>query len=157
MLIILCSLLVPVLLLVPMTTVMAADSYAVHTGQSDFETVLEGAEAAILERGLYINDQMPMNTMLERTGKDLGMNEKLYLHAQSIEFCSAMLARKMTSEDPRRIVNCPFILTVYVLPGEPDKTHVAYRKIPAQEVASSAAMAEVAAMLRAVAEAAIAW
>ena len=149
-------LLLLILIAVP-TSATAADSYAVYESENDFETVIEGATMAIQERGMYINNLMHMDEMLERTGKDLGMNEKIYERASSIEVCSAVLARKMTSEDPRRIVNCPFILSIYVLPGEPDKTYVVHRKFSDGETESSPVMAEIADMLKAVAEEAIAW
>jgi len=106
---------------------------------------------------MYINNLMHMDEMLERTGKDLGLGGKIYEQAQSIEFCSAVLSRKMTSEDPSRIVNCPFILSVYVLPGEPDKTYVAHRTVSDQETQSSEIMAEVSEMLKGVAEGAVSW
>ena len=136
---------------------VADGPYALYESENDFETVIEGAKLAIQERGLYINNLMHMDEMLERTGRDLGMSEKIYEKAQSIEICSAVLARKMTSEDSSRIVNCPFILSIYVLPGEPDKTYVAHRRIPEQEIQSSEVMAEIADMLKGVAEAAVSW
>jgi uncharacterized protein (DUF302 family) len=139
------------------STALAADAYAVYESRSDFETVMDGAKIAIQERGMYINKLMHMDEMLERTAKDLGMKEKIYEKAQSIEFCSAVLARKMTSEDPARMVVCPFILSIYVLPAEPDKTYVAYRRVSEQEIESSQVMAEVAEMLKSVAEGAISW
>jgi len=138
-------------------TVSAGGAYAVYESDSGFETVMEGAKTAILERGMYVNNIMHMGEMLERTGKDLGMDEKIYERAESIEFCSAVLSRKMTAEDPSRIVNCPFILSIYTLPGQPDKTFVAHRVIPAEEVESSEVMAEVADMLKGVAEGAASW
>ena len=136
---------------------LGAGSYAVYESESDFETVLEGAKMSIQERGMYINNLMHMDEMLERTGKDLGMDEKIYGHAESIEFCSAVLSRKMTSEDPSRIVNCPFILAIYVLPAEPDKTYVAHRAVSDQEVESSGVMSEISEMLKGVAEGAVSW
>lgn len=141
---------------IPLTAV-AGGAYAVYESESDFETVLEGAKMAIQERGMYINNVMHMGEMLERTGKDLGMDQKIYEKAESIEFCSAVLSRKMTAEDPGRIVNCPFILAIYVLPEEPDKTYVAHRTVAAQEIQSSEIMAEIAEMLKAVAEGAVSW
>jgi len=135
----------------------AGGAYAVYESESGFETVMEGARTAILERGMYINNVMHMGEMLERTGKDLGMDEKIYERAESIEFCSAVLSRKMTAEDPSRIVNCPFILSIYTLPGEPDKTYVAHRVISHEETAGSEIMTEVAEMLKGVAEGAASW
>jgi len=146
-----------VFFVLPTSPVIAGGAYAVYESESDFETVMEGAEMAIQERGMYINNLMHMDEMLERTGKDLGMEEKIYEKARSVEFCSAVLSRKMTSEDPSRIVNCPFILSVFALPGEPDKTYVAYRKVSEQEIRSSKVMAEIADMLKGVAEEAISW
>jgi uncharacterized protein (DUF302 family) len=138
-------------------SVLGGGAYAVYESESDFETVMEGATMAIQERGMYINNVMHMDEMLERTGKDLGMDEKIYEKAHSIEFCSAVLSRKMTSENPTRIVNCPFILSVYVLPGEPEKTYVAHRTVSEQEIKSSEIMAEISKLLREVAEGAVSW
>jgi uncharacterized protein (DUF302 family) len=136
---------------------VAAGPYAVYESESDFETVMEGAKAAIQERGMYINNVMHMSEMLERTGKDLGLGGAIYSHAESIEFCSALLSRKMTEEDPTRIVNCPFILSIYTLPDQEGKTFVVHRTISEEEIAGSEVMAEVAEMLKGVADAAISW
>lgn len=146
------------LLILSLPAVLRADgAYAVYESESDFETVLDGAKMAIEERGMYINNLMHMGEMLERTGRDLGMNEQIYRRAESIEFCSALLSRKMTTEDPSRIVNCPFILSIYTLPGQDGKTFVAHRVIDPDEIEGSAIMAEVAAMLQGVAEGATSW
>lgn len=143
-------------LALPPTTI-AGGAYAIYESENDFETVIDGAKMAIQERGMYINNLMHIDEMLERTGKDLGADEKIYEKAWSIEFCSAVLSRKMTSEDPSRIVNCPFILSIYVLPGEPDKTYVAHRTVSENEIESSEIMAEIADMLKGVAEGAVSW
>jgi hypothetical protein len=135
----------------------AQDAYAVYESESDFDTVMEAAKLAIQERGLYVNDVMHIGAMLERTGKDLGLGQPIYDQAVSIEFCSAILSRKMATEDPRRIVNCPFILSIYTLPDRPGTTYVAHRVISPQEIETSAAMAEVAQMLQGVAQGATSW
>lgn len=137
--------------------VQAADPYAVYESDSSFEDVLDGLKLAIQERGMYINNVMHMDEMLERTGKDLGMDEKIYGRAHAVEFCSAVLSRKMTAEDPTRIVNCPFNIAVYTLPDDADTTYVVHRLIPAAERDASAIMGEVADMLRDVANAAVSW
>jgi len=135
----------------------ADDRYAVYQSDSGFEDVMDGLKLAIQERGMYINNVMHMDEMLERTGEDLGMDETIYTDAQSVEFCSAVLSRRMAAEDPVRIVNCPFIIAVYTLPQEPDTTYVAHRVIPAAETEQSEIMREVADMLQAVAEGAVSW
>jgi uncharacterized protein (DUF302 family) len=137
--------------------VWAAGGYAVYESSAAFEDIMEGLKSAIGERGMYINNVMHMDEMLERTGKDLRLGEPIYAKAESIEFCSAALSHKMTAEDPARIVNCPFIVSAYVLAKEPGKTYVAHREIPSDQVAASPVMAEVAANLKAIAEAAVAW
>jgi uncharacterized protein (DUF302 family) len=134
-----------------------AEEYAVYESESSFEDVMDGLKLAIQERGMYINNIMHMGEMLERTGKDLGMEDPIYTKADSIEFCSAILSRKMTLENPARIVNCPFIIAVYTLPNQPDATYVAHRVIPASETDESTVMQEVADMLKAVAEGATSW
>jgi uncharacterized protein (DUF302 family) len=149
-------LLLGALLVIAVSTV-SAEEYAVYESDSGFSDVMDGLKLAIQQRGMFINNVMHMNEMLERTGEDLGLGGPLYEQAESVEFCSAVLSRKMISEDPRRIVNCPFIIAVYTLPGEPETTYVAHRVIPSAETEQSEAMKEVAAMLQDVAEDAISW
>ncbi|NCA69474.1 MAG: DUF302 domain-containing protein [Sphingobacteriia bacterium] len=138
-------------------TSRAADGYAVYTSESGFADVMEGAKMAIEERGMYINNLMNMGEMLERTGKDLGMDAPLFTQAESIEFCSAVLSREMITENPAAVVNCPFILSIYTRPGEDGITYVAHRAIPSDQIASSPVMAKVAEMLQSIAESAVSW
>lgn len=133
------------------------DTYGTQSSQAAFEEVMENLRGAILERGLFINNEMHLGAMLERTGKDLGLEGQVYLRAESLEICSATLSRRMVEEDPRRIVNCPFIISVYVLASEPDRTVVAYRLPTPKEISQSKVMAEVAAMLKGITEAAVTW
>ncbi|KAA6181627.1 DUF302 domain-containing protein [Thiohalocapsa marina] len=134
-----------------------AGDYAVYESDSSFEDVMDALKLSIQERGMYINNIMHMDEMLERTGKDLGLGDAIYGSAQSVEFCSAVLSRRMTAENPARIVNCPFIVSVYTLPDQPDTTYVAYRTISDSETQGSQVMQEVAAMLEGVAEGAVSW
>jgi hypothetical protein len=136
---------------------LAAPGYVVYESGEDFGTVMDAAKLAIQERGMFINQVMHLGDMLDRTGKDLGLKRKIYEQADSIQFCSAILSRKMLAEDPARIVNCPFVLAVYTLPGRPGKTYIAHRAIPPEVIAHSPAMAEIAAMLDQVAKAAASW
>ncbi|WP_328985268.1 DUF302 domain-containing protein [Thiorhodovibrio winogradskyi] len=133
------------------------DAAAVYVSDNTFAEVMDGLRLAIEERGLVINNIMHMNEMLERTGADLAMDGALFGEARSVEFCSAVLSRRMIAEDPSRIVNCPFIIAVYSLPDEPDKTLVAHRRFGADELANSEVMPEVAQMLQEIAEQAVSW
>ena len=135
----------------------AGPGYAVYPSQAGFDDVLDALKLAIEERGLFINNVMHLSEMLERTGKDLGQEQRIYERAESVEFCSAVLSREMTKEDPARLVNCPFIIAVYTLPDTPGKTFVVHREIPQDQVAESAIMARVATMLKELAGAAASW
>lgn len=135
----------------------AAEDYLVYESDSSFSDVMDGLKLAIQQRGMFINNVMQMNEMLERTGADLGLGGPLFGQAESVEFCSAVLSRKMISEDPRRIVNCPFIIAVYTLPDEPDTTYVAHRRVPVAETEQSPAMKEVASMFEEIAGDAVSW
>lgn len=108
----------------------AAESpYAVYKSESSFDDVMQALKMAIEEKGMYINNVIHMGEMLERTGKDLELGANRFKNAESIEFCSALLSHKMTAENPARIVNCPYIISVYVLAKEPDATYVVHRRL----------------------------
>lgn len=125
--------------------VSAESPYAIYKSESSFDDVMQALKMAIEEKGMYINNIMHMGEMLERTGKDLGAEKKIYDKAESIEFCSALFSRKMTEENPARIVNCPYIISVYRLPEEPDATYIVHRRLNIGD--NSPVMQEVEAML----------
>ena len=58
-----------------------------YTVASDFETIRDQVKDAITDRGMVINNVSHIGNMLERTRKDLGVGEKIYLHAEALEFC----------------------------------------------------------------------
>jgi len=145
-----------IMALIP-TLAAAGPGYAVYPSQAGFDDVLDALKLAIEERGMYINNVMHLSEMLERTGKDLGQEQPIYQRAESVEFCSAVLSREMTIEDPARLVNCPFIIGLYTLPGASGTTYVVHREIPQDQVAGSPVMARVATMLKEIAGAAASW
>jgi uncharacterized protein (DUF302 family) len=117
--------------------VLADDVHmTVFTKQGSFADVKESVEMAITGRGFVINNVSHVGDMLERTGKDLGSGKRVFLNAESLEFCSATVSRKMMEADPDNIVFCPYIISIYVLPEKPKEVRVAYRK--AQMVGSPA-------------------
>jgi uncharacterized protein (DUF302 family) len=125
---------------------IASDSpFAVYESELPFEIVMQDLQTAIEGKGFYVNNIVHMDKMMERTGKDLGMDKQIYLRAESIEFCSAVLSRRMTEENPHRIVNCPFNISVYVLPSKPDTTYIVHRRVTMGD--RSAVMEEVEQML----------
>jgi len=68
--------------------------------------------------------------MLERTGKDIGAAKRVYDRAESFEFCSAGVSRRMMEANAANIVYCPFAIAIYTLPGKPGIVFLAYRQPP---------------------------
>jgi len=106
----------------------AGDSIAVFTKTGNFEDVRDAVDMAITGRGLVVNNVSHLGEMLERTGKDLGKSRQIFLKAEILEFCSAVVSREMMEPDPDNIVFCPYAISVYVVPEKPDEVRVAYRK-----------------------------
>lgn len=99
-----------------------------YTVASDFETIRDQVADAITDRGMVINNVSHIGNMLERTRKDLGVGKHIYLHAEALEFCSAVVSRNTMEVDPHNIIFCPYVVTIYELKKNPGKIHVAYRK-----------------------------
>ena len=93
-----------------------------------FSDIRDNLTLAIENRGLVVNYVSHIAEMLNRTGSDIGASKRVFEQAEIIEFCSASLSRRMMEADPHNIVLCPFAISIYSLPGEPDKVWVAYRK-----------------------------
>ena len=106
----------------------ATTEFVIRTAEGSFETVKERVMFAIENRGLVLNYTARVGDMLERTGKDIGRSRQVYAKAEVLEFCSARLSRDTMEADPRNIVFCPYAIAIYVLPKEPGKVYVAYRR-----------------------------
>ena len=109
-------------------TVNEEDTMMVYRAKDDFETVKLNLETAITDRGVTINNTLHIQEMLNRTGKDLGFPNPVYLKAAALEFCSALFAHRMMQADPANIAACPLTITVYVTAAEPKQVYVAFRK-----------------------------
>ena len=126
----------------------AMPGVTVQSLRGEFDEVKERVVTAIESRGLVINYTAHVGDMLERTGKDIGRGRQIYLKADVIEFCSAAVSRATMEADPHNIVFCPYTIALYVLPKEPGKVYLAYRKPPATGSAQSMkALREVARLL----------
>lgn len=107
----------------------ARDSYMrMYVVDSSYEFVRDDLEIAITGRGIKINNISHIGTMLARTGKDLGAKKQIFEHAEAFEFCSATVSRATMEADPHNIVFCPYIIAVYSLPGEKNKTYISFRR-----------------------------
>lgn len=106
----------------------AGDYMAVFTKTGSFEDIRDSVDMAITGRGMVVNNVSHVGEMLERTGKDLGETRQIFLKAEVLEFCSAVVSRKMMEADPDNIVFCPYAISVYVVPEKPNEVRIAYRK-----------------------------
>jgi len=97
------------------------------TGE-DFEDVVEAIKMAVVGRGLRVSGVLHVSDMLSRTGADLGFEKQVYLKAESVEFCSALISHLMAAADPSNLSMCPFTVGAYVLKDDPDQVYVAYRR-----------------------------
>ena len=106
----------------------AMPGVTIQSVKGAFDDVKERLTTAIENRGLVLNYTAQVGTMLERTGKDIGRDRRIYANAEVLEFCSAGVSRSTMEADPRNIVFCPYTIAIYVLPNEPGKVYLAYRK-----------------------------
>ncbi len=110
------------------TAQAASNDVVVRSTKGEFKEVKERVLHAIEDRGLMLNYTARIGAMLERTGKDVGTARQVYSEAESLEFCSAKVSRDTMEADPRNIVFCPYVIAIYVLPKEPGKVYLAYRR-----------------------------
>jgi uncharacterized protein (DUF302 family) len=108
------------------------------TARGSFDDVKQQLVLAIENRGLVVNHESKVGEMLERTGKDFGAAKRIYVRAEVVEFCSAMLSRQVMEADARLLALCPYGIGIYTLPGEVDRVHLVYRR-PGGEGAGPAA------------------
>lgn len=108
----------------------ADDGAKVVTAKGKFADVRDDLVVAIEQRGFVVNFVAHVGDMLERTGRDLGKTNKIYEHAEVIEFCSATASRAMMEADPQNLVFCPYTIAIYTLPGKPGVVYLAHRQYP---------------------------
>ena len=106
----------------------AMPGVSVQSVKGDYEDVKERVIEAVENRGLVVDHTSRVGAMLERTGKDIGRDRRIYLKADVIEFCSAAVSRATMEADARNLVFCPYAIALYVVPSEPDRVYVVYRK-----------------------------
>lgn len=131
------------LLLNPIFSPAAEPEFRViHTTQGSFADVKQGLELAITGRGLVISHYSDVGTMLSRTGEDVGSGREVYLDAGVIEFCSAVMSRKMMEADPANLIFCPYAIAVYVRPEDPETVYVAYERLSRAAAGGTTALLE---------------
>ncbi|MGB8338893.1 MAG: DUF302 domain-containing protein [Burkholderiales bacterium] len=137
-----------ILLLPGCASTPATESTVRYAVQGKYADVHEDIVQAVTNRGMVISAEFHISDMLNRTGKDVGSDKKIYRHAQVILFCSAVISRKAMEVDAHNTVFCPYGIAVYELQNEPGKIFVSYRKAPEVNNAQSrAAMDDVEKLL----------
>jgi uncharacterized protein (DUF302 family) len=110
--------------------VLETDERRIYSITGEFDFYREMVESAITDEGMVINAVGRVAEMLDRTGADLGIGEQVYLNGESLEFCSALLSRRMMEADPHSIVFCPYVIAIYELVDEPGTVYVGYQRVP---------------------------
>jgi len=94
----------------------------------EFADIRSNLEQAIIGAGLTVSTVGHVGEMLERTAPDLGFTGSPVGHADVVEFCSALLTRRMVEANPADLVQCPYRIAVYTLPGEAGSVYLAFAK-----------------------------
>lgn len=105
----------------------ATPTVHVRSTKGEFADVKDRVVMALESRGLVLNYTARIGEMLDRTGRDLGRDRRIYGQAEVLEFCSAVLSRDTMEADPRNIVFCPYAIAVYTVPKTPGTVYVSYR------------------------------
>jgi hypothetical protein len=113
----------------PVSVLATEEPMHVYRSSESFALLKENLEMAITNRGLIISNTLHISELLNRTGADFGVTTPVYSHAEALEFCSAGLSHKMTQAHPLNLSICPFTISLYILPDEPDQVYAAFRKI----------------------------
>ena len=128
---------------------VAAEPHIVtHAVQGSFDDVRLDLETAIINRGLVVDYEAFVGEMLKRTGADVGSDVEIFSRAESFQFCSAVLSRRMMEADPTNLGFCPHIVFAFERPGAEGTVHVGYRLLPETGSAETrAALAAVNALM----------
>jgi uncharacterized protein (DUF302 family) len=129
------SLLASAMLMVGAATAQTVTETAItYTVEEDIEDVIFLVENEIIGRGLKVENVNHVATMLQRTGVDLGATKQVYIEAQVLNFCSAILSRKVMEIDPNNISFCPYGIFIYNTPDAPNMTTVGLDVYPEGEM-----------------------
>nr|WP_236553194.1 DUF302 domain-containing protein [Roseovarius indicus] len=109
---------------------MAQDVTA-YDYEGSFDDASFALENAIIGQGLVVDHVSHVGEMLARTREDVGSDVKLFEDAVVMQFCSAILSRKMMEADPLNIAHCPYGIFVTERGG---KVQIGYRNFPEGEM-----------------------
>ncbi len=119
------------------TNAIADGAVVVRAIDGGFEEIRDRVVFAVQSQGLVVDHTSKVGAMLARTREDLGETKQVFGEAEVLEFCSALVSRRMVQADPQLLAFCPYGIAVYTLPGNPKTTYVSYRRM-VTDVASPA-------------------
>ena len=105
----------------------SAGPIVIYPTEGSFDDMIDNIKMAIEERGMLVSSVLHASDMLNRTGPDLGY-QPVFKRAEAVEFCSAVLAHRMTQAAVENVSLCPFTIAVYIRTDEPEKLYVSYRR-----------------------------
>ena len=105
------------------------DDSVVHvTASADYEDLRADVESAILNQGFVVDLVANVGDMLNRTAADVGIDNPVYIHAETWQFCSAKLSHEMVLANPLNIAFCPYVIFAYETVAAPGEVTVGYRR-----------------------------
>jgi len=118
------------------STAAGAAEVKTYSYDGSFDEATFAVESAIIDRGLVVDYVSHVGEMLNRTGKDVGSDKKIFEAADVFLFCSAVTSRKVMEADPMNIAYCPYGIFVADQGGKVVVGYRTYPEGPMQEVQS---------------------
>jgi len=126
--------------------------------RGDFGDIRDGVRQAIEGKGINIAHTLPAGDMLNRTGKDFGIEKNVFLQAETVEFCSASISHRLAQAHHENILLCPFTISIYVLSDDPDHVYLSWRRpFSLADTESQVAVQEMVELIEAIIREATAW
>jgi hypothetical protein len=111
----------------------AQEDVTIYQTETPFEDVTFSVNDAIVNLGYVVDYHGHIGDMLKRTAEDVGADTKLYRNAEFMQFCSAVVSRKVMEQNTGNIAYCPYIIFVYETEAEPGTVNVGFRRLPEGE------------------------
>ncbi len=108
--------------------VLADEALKSYSKKAPFDDVKADVADAIIAKGLTVDYRGNIAGMLDRTGKDVGSDKKIYKAAEYVTFCSAKLSRAMMEADSSNMGICPYVVFYYETADNPGTVVVGYRR-----------------------------
>lgn len=110
-------------------TVQAGDeigSRAIRSG--DLPAIREALIESIEAEGLVVSKLIDFNSMLARTGADLGRRQSPFIAVEIIQFCSSVIAWQLIEESPAQVALCPLSMTLQRRHADPETVWLSWRE-----------------------------